>query len=154
VRKYQYKKITKGEYAMNKVKLLLIVTGVAFISTMVIFLGNSGTIGAAEKCDIVTIRGRDNIEPNMLTIKKGDCVVWMNWAREEDVILRFKEGEKCLRTTKAPTGFKMDIPSGCYIGGWLSYGGTASLVFTEPGIYNYEVEFKVGGKNKGTIVVK
>lgn len=139
---------------MKKTKLLAIVTGAAFILTLVIFLGNPVTLGAAEKCDIVTIRGRDNIEPMMLTIKKGDCVVWMNWARDQDVLLSFKEGEKCVRATKAPIGFKMDIPSGCYIGGWLSYGQVSSLVFAEPGTYNYEVQFKVGGKNSGTIVVK
>jgi plastocyanin len=139
---------------MNKSKLLLIVTGAAFILTMVIFLGNPGTIGAAEKCDIVTIRGRDNIEPNMLTVKKGDCVVWMNWTRDQDVLLSFKEGEKCVRATKGPVGFKMDVPSGCYIGGWLTYGQTASLVFAEPGTYSYEIQYKVGGKNSGTIIVK
>ena len=139
---------------MNKIKLLLIVMGAAFILTMVIFLGGPATIGAAEKCDIVTIRGRDNIEPNMLTIKKGDCVVWMNWTRDQDVLLSFKEGEKCLRATKAPVGFKMDAPSGCYIAGSLSYGQTSSLMFTEPGTYKYEVEFKVGGKNSGTTIVK
>jgi plastocyanin len=144
----------KGEDTMNKTKLLSIVTGAVFILTMVIFLGNPGIIGAAEKCDIVTIRGRDNVEPNMLTVKKGDCVVWMNWARDQDILLSFKEGEKCVRATKAPSGFKMDVPSGCYLGGWLSYGQTASLMFAEPGTYKYEVQFKVGGKSTGTIIVK
>jgi plastocyanin len=144
----------KGGYTINKSKLLLIVTGAAFILTVAIFVGNPGTIGAAEKCDIVTIRGRGNIEPTMLTVKKGDCVVWMNWTRDQDVLLSFKEGEKCVQATKAPAGFKMDVPSGCYIGGWLSYGQTISLVFAEPGTYSYEIQYKVGGKNSGTIIVK
>jgi plastocyanin len=139
---------------MKRTKFLLIVTGVVFILTTVIYLGSPATIGAAEVCKIVTIRGRDNIEPTMLTVKKGDCVVWMNWTRDQDVLLSFKEGEKCVRATKGPTGFKMDVPSGCYLAGWMSYGQTASLMFVEPGTYNYEVQFKVGGKNKGTIVVK
>jgi plastocyanin len=144
----------KGEYIMDKTKLLLIVTGAVFILTTVIFLGGPTTIAAAEKCDIVTIRGRDNIEPNLLTVKKGDCVVWMNWTRDQDVLISFKEGEKCIRATKSPVGFKMDVPTGCYLAGWMSYGQTASLVFAEPGSYNYEVQFKSGGKNTGTIVVK
>jgi plastocyanin len=139
---------------MNKRKLLLMATGAAFVLTMVIFLGSPATIGAAEVCKIVTIRGRDNIEPNMLTVKKGDCVVWMNWKRDQDVLLSFKEGEKCVRATKSPAGFKMDVPSGCYLAGWMSYGQTASLLFAEPGTYKYEVQFRVGGKNSGTIVVK
>ena len=139
---------------MNKKKVLLMATGTVFVLTMVIFLGDPIVIGAAEKCDIVTIRGRDNIEPNMLTVKKGDCVVWLNWTRDQDVLLSFKEGEKCVRATKAQVGFKMDVPSGCYLAGWMSYGQTSSLIFAEPGTYKYEVQFKVGGKNTGTVVVK
>jgi len=139
---------------MNKSKLLLMATGAVFALTMVIFLGDPIVIGAAEKCDIVTIRGRDNIEPITLTVKKGDCVVWMNWTRDQDVLLSFKEGEKCVRATKSPVGFAMDASKGCYLAGWMSYGQTASLIFAEPGTYKYEVEFKVGGKNAGTIVVK
>ncbi len=140
--------------AYYKRKLLLMVTGAAFILTTAIYLGGPSIIGAAEICKIVTIRGRDNIEPNMLTVRKGDCVVWMNWTRDQGVLLSFKEGEKCVRATKSPVGFKMDVPSGCYLGGWLSYGQTASLLFAEPGTYNYEVQFKVGEKNTGAIVVK
>jgi plastocyanin len=145
---------------MKKFKLLAIGVGIVLILTTVIFLANPEIIGAAEECKIVTIRGRDNIEPNMLTIKKGDCVVWINFTgsaagyTKQDIQLSFKEGEKCVRMTKAPVGFKMDVPSGCYIAGWISYGQTASLLFVEPGTYNYEVQFKVGGKNTGTIVVK
>lgn len=139
---------------MNKTRLLLTAAGVTVILAVVIFIGNPATIGAAEKCDIVTIRGRDNIEPVTLTVKKGDCVVWMNWTRDQDALLSFKEGEKCVRATKTPVGFKMDVPSGCYIASWLSYGQTASLVFTEVGTYKYEIQFKVGGKNSGTIIVK
>jgi hypothetical protein len=48
----------------------------------------------------------------------------------------------------------MDYPTGCYVAGWFSYGQTASLMFTEPGTYNYEVQFKTGGKIGGTIIVK
>ncbi len=139
---------------MKKTKLLIIGVGVALILGMGIFLENRATVGAAEMCSIVTVRGRNNVEPNMLTVKKGDCVVWLNWTRNDDVVLKFKEGEKCVRSTQAPVGFKMDVPSGCYMAGMMSYGQTASLVFKEPGTYNYEVEFKVGGKNQGSIVVK
>lgn len=145
---------------MSKTKLLLIVTGAVFIITTVIYLGGPATIGAAEICKIVTIRGRDNIEPNMLTIKKGDCVVWINFTGSspghpsQSIVLSFEEGEKCIRATKAPVGFKKDVPTGCYIAGWLGYGETASLMFAEPGTYNYEEQFKEGGKNTGKIVVK
>ena len=64
---------------MNKTRRLLTAVGVTFNVTMVIFIGNPVVSRAAEKCEIVTIRGRDNIEPNMLTVKKGNCVVWINF---------------------------------------------------------------------------
>jgi plastocyanin len=150
----------KEEHAMNKSKPLLTATGAIFILTVVIFLSGPTITGAAEKCDVVSIRGTDKIEPTTLTIKKGDCVVWINFTASssgypsQDVILSFKEGEKCVRTTKAPVGFRMDYPSGCYVAGWFSYGQTASLMFAEPGTYNYEVQFKAGAKIPGTIIVK
>ena len=97
----------------------------------------------------------------MLTVKKGDCVVWINFTgssgagyTREDAQLSFKDGEKCVRATKAPVGFAMDVSKGCYITGWLSYGQTSSLMFTDPGTYDYQVDFKVGGNVKGTIIVK
>ncbi len=145
---------------MNKSKLFLMATGAVFILTMVIFLSGPTTIGAAERCDVVSIRSRDKIEPKSLTIKKGDCVVWINFISStsgypsQDVVLSFKEGERCARTTKAPVGFRMDYPSGCYVAGSFSYGQTASLMFAEQGTYNYEVQFKEGGKINGTIIVK
>ncbi len=143
---------------MNKVKLLCVVLGAAFILAEVFYLGNPAKTGAAETCNIVTIRGRSGVEPILLTVKKGDCVVWINFTggptQMQEARLTFKEGEKCIRVTKSPVGFKMDVPSGCYIAGWLSYGQTASLMFTEPGTYAYEVDFKPGGNVTGTIVVK
>ena len=145
---------------MNKTKLLLMATGAVFILTMVIFLSGPTTLGAAEKCEIVSIRGRDKIEPKTLTVKKGDCVVWINFLSSssgypsQDITLSFKEGERCARSTKAPVRFRMDYPSGCYVAGSFSYGETASLMFPEPGTYDYEVQFKEGGKISGTIIVK
>ncbi len=143
---------------MNKIKIMLVMTVAILISGAVVFLGNLPTIGAAETCNIVTVRGRSGLEPNLLTIKKGDCVVWINFtgsaSKGEEVQLTFKEGEKCVRATKAPVGFKTDVPSGCYVAGWMNYGQTASLMFTEPGTYTYQVDFKVGGNTSGTIVVK
>jgi plastocyanin len=143
---------------MKKFKLLAIGVGIVLILTAVIFLANPEIVGAAEECKIVTIRGRSGLEPNILTIKKGDCVVWINFSgaltQTEDVLLTFKEGQKCVRATKSPVGFAMDASKGCYVAGWLGRGQTASLMFSDPGTYDYQVDFKVGGNIKGTIVVK
>jgi hypothetical protein len=150
---------------MNRTKLWLVVTGIVFVLTTVIFLENPALVGAAERCLPVTIRDRDNIEPLVLSINKGDCVVWINFAgaatssrTESEVLLVFKEGGRCLRETKAPVGFKMDDSSNCFVAGWLSHGETASLVFEVPGNYQYDIKFRFGKGvrpgGSGTIVVK
>jgi plastocyanin len=143
---------------MKKAKWMFIAVGVVFLFTTVLFLGSPATVGATEQCSIVTIRGRENIEPLTVSVKKGDCVIWTNFtggaAQPQDVKLIFKEGEKCIKATKSPTLFKLDVPSGCFIAGAMGYGQVASLIFTEPGTYKYEIEFKAGGKNSGAVIVK
>ena len=145
-----------------KTNKLLIGIGAAFIFTLVIFLGNPLTIGAAEKCAIVTIQSQEGISPVVLNIKKGDCVVWMNWTRGVDVKIIFKEGKRCQDMTKSPVGFKMDWNS-CYITDYLDFGRTSSLLFDQAGTFKYEVEFKdplssggpvIGRERFGTIIVK
>ena len=147
---------------MNKNKLFLIATGAIFIFTMVILIGNPVTIGAAEKCAIVTIQSHEGISPETLRIKKGDCVVWMNWTHGEDVKVIFKEGKRCQDMTKSAVGFRMDWSS-CYVTDYLDYGRTSSLVFNEAGTFKYEVEFRptsptgavrIGLQKSGTIIVE
>lgn len=144
---------------MGKNKLFLIVTGAVFILTMVMFIGNPVTIGAAEQCAIVTIQSHEGISPETLHIKKGDCVVWMNWTHGEDLKVVFKEGKRCQDMTKSPVGFKMDW-RGCYVTDYLDFGTTSSLVFDQAGTFKYEVEFRPGSELRiglqrfGTIIVE
>ncbi len=133
---------------MNKNRLLLTVAGAVFILAMVILIGNPLTIRAAEKCAIVTIQSHEGISPVSLSIKKGDCVVWMNWTHGEDVKVVFKEGKRCQDMTKSPMGFRMDW-RGCFVTDYLDYGMTSSLVFDQAGTFNYEVEFRETGKPLG-----
>lgn len=95
------------------------------------------------------------IEPPALTVSKGGVVVWLNWARSAECIqVSFEDGKKCDDVTDAPTGF--EISSGCYVTSWITFGGTSSLRFNEPGTYTYTVEAKTGGqtrKETGTIMV-
>ena len=48
---------------MNKSKVFLMAMGVVLILT-VIFLENPVTVGAAEKCSVVTICGREILNPS------------------------------------------------------------------------------------------
>jgi hypothetical protein len=126
--------------------------GAILILSMTISLTNSRPIDAAEICRIVNIRSFLVIEPETSVIKKGDCVVWVNWART-DLRVIFREGKTCLDRTKAPAGFKMDV-SGCYLTDYLPFGGTSSLLFTEEGTFNFEVEFPGVKTLRGSVVVK
>lgn len=136
--------------------------GATLIFTLATILGNPGFVKAQEKCVPVYIRSHAGIEPETLNVAKGDCVVWINWTRGEDVRVIFREGKKCADVTKAPTRFKQDF-SGCFLTDYLNFGETSSLVFVETGQFDYEVEFgrAPGGLYgpgrsiiKGSIVVK
>jgi hypothetical protein len=140
---------------MKAKKLLLIGIGAALIFSLIIILVYQDKSNAAEKCSIVNIRSYAGVEPEVLKVTKGDCVVWINWTRGEDVKVIFKEGKKCADITKAPVGFKLDS-SGCYVTDFLAFGQTSSLMFPVAGSFDYEVEFqrKVGKAVKGSIQVK
>jgi len=156
---------------MNRTKLWLIVTRVVFVLTMVIFLEIPASVGA-QNCFTVKIWDRDKIESLALSINKNDCVVWVNFSTPSpgssgelsgtapsDVLVSFPEATTCvINEVKAPVGFKMDVATNCFVAGWLRPGETSSLVFTKPGTYKYNIEFKFGqevrGKTEGTVVVK
>jgi plastocyanin len=158
-----FREIIKGGIRMNKNKILLLAMGAVFIFTMAILIGNPVRIGAAEKCAIVTIQSHEGISPETLRVKKGDCVVWINWTRGEDVKVIFKEGKRCQDMTKSSMGFRMDW-NGCYITDYLDFGRTSSLLFDQAGTFNYEVEFRptssplgaarIGLQRSGTIIVE
>jgi plastocyanin len=135
-------------------RIILIGIGAVLIFALLI-AGYQGKSDAAEKCSIVQIRSQAGIDPPVLKISKGECVVWINWTKGEDVKVIFKEGKKCADQTKAPTGFKLDS-SGCYVTDFLEFGKTSSLMFPTEGTFDYEVEFQKGrGKTvRGSIQVK
>ena len=141
---------------MKRIKFLSIVTGVVLILAMIVFVTNVDRSQAAEKCEIVQILP-NAIQPEHLFIHKGDCVVWMNWSRGEDVKVIFREGKKCADISKAPSKFEMDA-KGCYVTGYLPFGATSSLLFverSEQGRLDYEVEFPRSEKIvRGSIIIK
>lgn len=142
---------------MKKKTYLLIVVGLASIFAIMIFLVNQKTISAQE-CRIVRILSTGHpaaiikIEPRTTRISKGDCLVWLNWARTENVTVGFEEGKKCDDVTDAPVGFKLDA-SNCYVTSYIPLGGTSSLRFNEEGTFEYIVEASGATKAKGEIIV-
>ena len=147
--------------AKEKLSLIGILGVLAFVVT--VLLGNPGISVAQERCLPVYVRSHAGVEPQFLNVAKGDCVVWINWTRGEDVRVIFREGKKCEDMTKAPVRFKPDF-SGCFLTDYLGFGETSSLVFVEAGVFDYEVEYgrtsggSLYGPNRtiarGTITVK
>ena len=101
---------------------------------------------AKEKCSIVRIdRAEDQtktITPDNIYIKKGDCVVWINWIPDEDVKIVFTDADKCSEGTRAPQGFKTE--KGCYTAHLLNYGDISSLLFVQEGTFQYEIQNTAG----------
>lgn len=131
-------------------------TGILFVShtdaqehRLVRILGGLST-GATELKQPITL------DPPTLSVPKGTVVTWLNWSRNSDCIqISFEDGKRCEDGTDAPSGFSMRT-DGCYVTSWISFGGTSSLLFTEPGTFSYVVEAKTGGevrKETGQIVV-
>jgi hypothetical protein len=123
---------------MDKTKYAFI--GILVILAITVMLGNPTIINAEGKCFPIYVRSHAGIEPESLNIEKGNCVVWINWTRGEDIRIIFRDGKKCADMTKAPVKFKPDF-NGCYLTEHLGFGETASLLFVAPGKFDYEVEF-------------
>lgn len=142
--------------AVLAVLVLTGMTGTLFVNSadaqehrLVRILGALST-GAAELKQPITL------DPPTLSIPKGTVVTWLNWSRNSECVqISFEDGKRCEDGTEAPSGFSMRT-DGCYVTSWISFGGTSSLLFTEPGTFSYVVEAKTGGevrKETGQIVV-
>jgi hypothetical protein len=146
---------------MKKINcLFLVIAGFLILSVLLPVFPVSA---AGPRCHTVAIQTREGIEPGVLTISKGECVVWLNLTRGSDVMVLFKEGKQCMAKTTLPKGFAMDA-TGCYATKKIPFSETASLTFTESGNFAYQVKF-VGSDMEqdarsellspsGTIVVK
>jgi len=143
---------------MRSNKRLIAVLGIGFMVCMTFVLVNWGAISAQE-CRIVRLYGTAhptttiNIEPRIVQIAKGGCVVWSNWIREAEVQIVFEDGKKCDDMTDAATGFKLDAYN-CYVTSFVTLGGTSSLRFNEEGKFYYEVKAGGGIREIGKIIVK
>jgi len=144
---------------MNRERLVCAVVMTVVLAAVGIFtcLQNAG---AQEECRVVKIRGGGEygqgklfIEPDLVTIPKDTCVVWLNRARTSEVRVKFADGKKCGDVTGAEVGFSLDSYN-CFVTSVLSFGGTSSLNFLESGIFEYTVESEGGVKAKGKIVVE
>jgi len=148
-------------------KRVVIVTALLFVLSTTFVLIDHAPIDAQEQ-QLVRILGGIStgagelskpitIEPPTMTVSKGAVVTWLNWSRNSECVqVSFEDGKSCDDASDAPSGFSMKS-DGCYVTSWITFGGTSSLHFTEPGTFTYTVEAKTGGevrKTTGKILVR
>jgi plastocyanin len=147
--------LEKGEFIMTRGRQLLVGTGVAFILVMTGLLC-SPVMTQAVNCRFITIHDMNTMDPisGVVHVKRGDCVFWIDMSHERRFKVTFPHGKECLLGIESKVGFDMEDASGCLVTGWMNYQGTASVTFTKPGTYAFEIEFEGGGTQKGSVIVK
>ena len=107
---------------------------------------NSGL--ASEECRVVNITSGSGLawevarlQPNIVNIAKGGCVLWFNRTRMGDLKIRLRDEKNCENYIEALSGFALDPESGCYGADRLAAGKSASLEFNASGVYEYVVEY-------------
>jgi len=133
---------------MKNKRFFVILLGIALVFSTPILSTNLDSLNA-EECRIVRISGPKFIlDPQVMTINGGTCVVWINFAKTQQVQVVFEEGNVCKDLTTAPVGFKLDA-SNCYVTNFIDFGGTSSLLFNEKGVFRYTLKAgqeKINGK--------
>jgi len=132
-----------------------LVSAALMLSTCIVYAGDS--------CQIIKIRkekagGGSSVQviPEKITVPVGTCTVWVNFIQDGKVQVSFRENAKqCILSTDAATGFKeIKLTTGetCYFSETLPYGKTASVVWSNPGIYKYTIETPKGKNYGGDII--
>lgn len=135
---------------MNIRKLSFKTTTVLFLLGSALLLGSS-MVYAGGSCQIIRIT-KDKagggssilINPKKARVSVGTCTVWINFIRQGDVHVSFRENAKqCMVSTDEATGFsemKLETGESCYVSEKLGRGKTASVVWSTPGTYKYTLE--------------
>ncbi|MDY6861983.1 MAG: hypothetical protein SV062_03235 [Thermodesulfobacteriota bacterium] len=109
------------------------------------------------KQKLVKILNKDNefiLENDRIKIwENTTTIIWINWGKFP-VRIKFNNGQKLQDCTNVPQGFILN-EKGEYISSYLRYGGTASLFFSEHGIFDYMIIDSTGKeRKKGRVVVE
>lgn len=123
---------------------------VLFIALAILML--IGSLAHAQMCQVIRIdqtKGggstRIEIAPEKITIPVGTCTVWINWVKNKEVQVSFRENAKhCILSSGSASGFQeMELKGGesCYISDTLPLGKSASLLWDKPGLFKYTLEF-------------
>ena len=141
---------------MGKKKFLTTLIALALVFSAFVLIFHQKGLNAGE-CRLIRIYGEPDgqvpfgLEPDIIRIKNGTCVVWANLSREQEVQVIFEEGKVCKDVTTAPMGFQLDAKN-CYVTNYIPFGATSSLLFEKEGVFKYVL---TAGKTKvqGKVIV-
>jgi hypothetical protein len=144
--------IQKKETIMHIRKPSLTRTILSFLFITAFFLGAS-MVYAGDTCQIIRIQrdragegSRVLIFPEKVTVPVGTCTVWINFIKDGNVTVSFREDAKqCLVSTDEATAtgfYEKELKTGesCYVTETMPMGKTASLYWTEPGVFKFTIE--------------
>jgi hypothetical protein len=103
----------------------------------------------SQECRIIRIHGTaihqtTRVEPEVIVVSKGTCVIWFNRAAGDEVKVIFEEGKQCASVTESAKDFTLDHQN-CFVTTWIPFAGTSSLRFMETGTYSYVIESAIPG---------
>ncbi len=149
--------IDVGKLGFKATMISFLVSTVLVLSTCMVYAGDN--------CQLIKITKEKagggssiQISPEKITVPVGTCTVWINFIRDGQVQVSFRENAKqCMVSTSAPTGFKelkLETGESCYFTDPLPFGKTASLYWHEPGIYKYTLEAPKGKQYESNILAE
>lgn len=105
---------------------------------------------------VITMR-EHMIEPESLTARPGETVVWYNATPGSDAQILFEKGKRVFQACANPVGF-IRPAGGDYYTGPIGPGGEASLCIAAAGTYEYRIEQMRSGRSsssyRGRIIVQ
>jgi len=131
--------------------------GVAMLGlTLVLACEAKRAPGPGGTIHVVTM-GQKGIEPESLTARRGETVVWSNATSYADAVILFENGKGVSQACADPVGFFRPA-GGDYTSGLIAPGGEASLCIAAAGTYEYRIEQMRSGRSsssyRGRIIVQ
>ncbi len=112
--------VSKSSNIQRKELIIMDIRKLGFKTTMISFLVSAALmlstcmVYAGDSCQIIKIRkeksgGGSSVQifPEKITVPVGTCTIWINWVRDTEVRVSFRENAKqCILSSGASTGFE------------------------------------------------
>ena len=119
------------------------------VVSMFVFIGS---VVFAEECQLIQLNlekagagSQINIAPKSITVPVGTCTVWVNFIKDNEVSVSFREKAKaCQSSTESTKEFGLtELKPGesCFLSRPLALGSSTSLIWSQPGEYKYTIQY-------------